>query len=127
MHYEKFLALFLLFSTFNAYAVDIHFSNQYTTCLKNKISDSEITDCTIKEATQQDKILTQSYQKLMSSLSGNQKSNLLNSQRAWVKYRELETKRLSEATGGTADAVNASSFYLDFTAQRANEIQSEIN
>ena len=55
-----------------------------------------------------------------------QKEKLKTSQRAWLKYRELETKRIATATGGTIDAVNSSGFYLDATTIRADEMENEL-
>lgn len=56
----------------------------------------------------------------MAELNTKQKQALIESQRAWVKHRDLETKRLENLTGGTMDAVIASSYYLKITNDRSD-------
>ena len=111
-----------------AFAGSPEFSKQYQDCLKNNSASTvDMVDCNNKESMRQDALLNVAYKNLMANLDAAQKQRLIKAQRAWVQYREAETKRLSRATGGTADAVNSSGFYLEFTAQRVKEFEAEPN
>lgn len=114
-----FLTLAWAFSV-NAHAEVMVFSKFYYECLDGKVSDFDLVACNREEMKIQDAGLNHVYQTYMAELNTKQKQALIESQRAWVKHRDLETKRLENLTGGTMDAVIASSYYLKITNDRSD-------
>lgn len=99
-------------------------SKSYEACMNQAESTADMVECNENETIIQDKKLNLAYQKVIKGLKGKEKLNLIKTQRAWIKYRDSEIDRLSNQTGGTIDALNASSFYLKFTAERAEELSN---
>src|SRR6476646_9618321 len=63
---------------------------EFDTCIKKSGGvTSEMMNCVDVETKRQDEKLNQSYQKLLASLKSARKTQLVDAQRAWLKYREL--------------------------------------
>ena len=60
---------------------------EFDTCIKKSGGvTSEMMDCVDVETKRQDEKLNQSYQKLLASLKPARKTQLVDAQRAWLKY-----------------------------------------
>jgi uncharacterized protein YecT (DUF1311 family) len=81
-------------------------------------------DCINAEAKIQDRQLNANYQSLLALLSEPRKRELLESQRAWLKFRELNCKFYYDPEGGTMARIAANDCFLNATAQRAAELKS---
>jgi uncharacterized protein YecT (DUF1311 family) len=57
-------------------------------------------DCVDVEAKRRDEKLNQSYQKLLASLKPARKAQLVDAQRAWLKYRELNCAFYDDVAAG---------------------------
>jgi uncharacterized protein YecT (DUF1311 family) len=86
----------------------------------------DIIDCIGAETKVHDARLNESYKALMATLSEPRKKELLEVQRAWLKYRELNCKFYFDPNGGTIARVEANDCFLKLTAERAVELKSLI-
>jgi uncharacterized protein YecT (DUF1311 family) len=86
----------------------------------------DIIDCISAETKVHDARLNESYKALMAALSEPRKKELLEVQRAWLKYRELNCKFYFDPNGGTIARVEANDCFLKLTAERAVELKSLI-
>jgi uncharacterized protein YecT (DUF1311 family) len=84
---------------------------------------SEMMDCVNVETKRQDEKLNQSYQKLLASLKAARKAQLVDAQRAWLKYRELNCAFYDDGSGGTAAGLAANDCIMTMTAKRAAELE----
>ncbi len=84
---------------------------------------SEMMDCVNAETKRQDEKLNQSYQKLLASLKAARKAQLVDAQRAWLKYRELNCAFYDDGSGGTAAGLAANDCIMTMTAKRAAELE----
>lgn len=127
MSKDKILALFLgLLLGVNAQAYDVLLSADFHACMKNATGDHDFAECNNNESELQEVRLNQSYRQLIQGLAAKEKAAMIEAQRAWIKYRELETQRLATRTGGTIDNVNSTGFYLKFTAERVQDFNNEL-
>ena len=84
---------------------------------------SEMMDCMDVETKRQDEKLNHSYQKLLASLKPARKAQLVDAQRAWLKYRELNCAFYDDGSGGTAAGLAANDCIMTMTAKRAAELE----
>ena len=61
-----------------------------------------VLECIGDENSRQDKQLNAAYRKLMTSLKGNRKKQLLETQRLWMKYTEANRSFYYDSDGGTS-------------------------
>src|SRR5262249_28589134 len=82
---------------------------EFDACIKKSGGvTSEMMDCVNVETKRQDEKFNQSYQKLLASLKAARKAQLVEAQRAWLKYRELNCAFYDDGSGGTAAGLAAS-------------------
>jgi uncharacterized protein YecT (DUF1311 family) len=75
-----------------------------------------------------DKELNLVYTQLSSSLDLNQKQLLIESERAWIKYRDLECKFQAVGyTGGSMYPLIFSSCMTDLTKKRTQELKESLS
>jgi uncharacterized protein YecT (DUF1311 family) len=95
----------------------------YTDCIKKSGGvTSEMFDCNSGETDRQNARLNQIYQKLMAAVSASRKQQLVDAQKAWVKYRKLNCAFYYDPEGGTAARLAGSSCLMTMTANRAAEL-----
>lgn len=82
-------------------------------------STASITGCIDAELRKQDALLNRYYKTAMKGLSPAKQNELRDSQRAWLKGRELDSRVLSGLTGGTIDTIIEANAFLRNTMQRA--------
>ena len=116
------IALLLLSSTTIAKA-DVT-TPEFAACIKKSGGvTSEMMSCVDVETKHQDEKLNQSYQKLLASLKPARKNQLVDAQRAWLKYRELNCAFYDDGSGGTAAGLAANDCIMTMTAKRAAELE----
>ncbi len=112
-------------------ATDDDLSKEYSNCIDKATSEGTTADmfqCNGEELDRQDARLNDTYKKLMSKLSRNQKKVLLEGQRAWIIFRktncELFYQHAGGDDGGTAARFEFGGCSLNMTAARAKELES---
>jgi uncharacterized protein YecT (DUF1311 family) len=74
---------------------------EFGACVKKSGGvNSEMMDCVDVETKRQDEKLNQPYQKLIASLQPARKAQLVDAQRAWLKYRELTALLMMTVAAG---------------------------
>ena len=97
---------------------------EFDACIKKSSGvTSEMMDCVNVETKRQDEKLNQSYQKLLASLKAARKAQLVEAQRAWLKYRELNCAFYDDGSGGTAARLAADDCIMTMAAKRAAELE----
>ena len=97
---------------------------EFDTCIKKSGGvTSEMKNCVDVETKRQDEKLNQSYEKLLASLKPTRKTQLVDAQRAWLKYRELNCAFYDDGSGGTAAGLAANDCTMTMTAKRASELE----
>ncbi|WP_095107765.1 lysozyme inhibitor LprI family protein [Pseudomonas sp. Irchel 3E20] len=102
-------------------------SPAYSQCMKASGGVTvEMLDCQAAEIKRQDTRLNQAYKAAMAALDADKKAPLKDVQRLWLKYRDANCGFVASLTGGTIDAINASSCFLDMTKTRARELENLV-
>ena len=122
------IVLGLLLSTPAPAAAGSDMTQEYLTCMdKSKGVTAEMVDCMSAETARQDARLTENYKKLMAKLSAKRKKTLLEAQRAWIKFRDLNCRFYYDPDGGTAALLAGNDCFLQATADRAKELRNLTN
>jgi uncharacterized protein YecT (DUF1311 family) len=96
-------------------------------CIEKNSTTAGMNNCTDEACKQWDAELNKYYKLLMGVLSKEQKQQLKDSQIAWLKYRDLETKFRTDillSRQGTIYSNLAVSEAMDIVKQRALELKS---
>jgi uncharacterized protein YecT (DUF1311 family) len=103
-------------------------SQEYLACIdKSGGVTAEMLDCISAELTTQDARLNENYKRLMSMLTGKRKQELLEAQRAWLKFRDANCGFYHDPKGGSAAHLAGNECFLNATADRAAELRNLIN
>jgi len=122
------IVLGLLLSTPALAAAGSDMTKEYLTCMdKAKGVTPEMIDCISAETARQDARLNASYKKLMAKLLAKRKKTLLEAQRAWIKFRDLNCEFYYDPDGGTAARLAGNDCILQATADRAKELRNLTN
>jgi uncharacterized protein YecT (DUF1311 family) len=109
-------------------AADSDMTQEYLTCMdKSKGVTPEMMDCMSAETARQDARLNENYKRLMSKVSAKRKKTLLEAQRAWIKFRDLNCEFYYDPDGGTAARSASNDCFLQATADRAKELKNLTN
>ena len=98
-------------------------------CIQQDESTAGMRNCTAQAYGMWDKELNKAYKSLMNNLSPDGKIALKNSQLAWIKYRDAESKFNDEVTalkGGTLYLLMGDSSRLEMVKERTLELQRFI-
>lgn len=108
----------------NAAAAEL-MTKQYGSCLDRAGGvTAAMHECIGSETKVQDVKLNANYKALVSKLSTERKNELLEAQRAWIKFRDANCKFYADPDGGSMAGILASDCYLQATAERAKELES---
>ena len=122
------IVLALVLSTPALAAADSDMTQEYLTCMdKSKGVTAEMIDCMSAETARQDARLNANYKKLLAKLSAKRKKTLLDAQRAWIKFRDLNCEFYYDPDGGTAARLAGNDCFLQATADRAKELKNLTN
>ena len=115
-----------LFIAGPALASDDKLSKDYQRCMDKALGDFDIIECTQKELEKQDARLNAAYKKLRAAESEQQKKNLQEAQRAWIKFRDTWGAYLYDPEGGTIARVSAISWHLEATVDQAIRLEQRL-
>src|SRR5260370_20745110 len=122
------IVLALVLSTPALAAADSDMTQEYLACMDtSKGVTSEMMDCISAETARQDARLNANYKKLLAKLSAKRKKTLLDAQRAWIKFRDLNCEFYYDPDGGTAARLASTDCFLQATADRAKELKNLTN
>lgn len=97
---NKALLLSTLLVSFGVVAQDDHpIDTELNECLNNTSTTAGMGNCGSKAHEQWDAELNYYYKSLRNELSDDSKMVLIDSQRAWIKYRDLEIKNIRSMYG----------------------------
>ncbi len=100
------------------------YSAEYDACVeKSEGITSNLNDCNNKELALQNARLNESYKAAMGALSDEQKTQLRDAQRLWVKYRDANCFMYYKFSGGTMDQINGAGCMLTMTIDRTGELK----
>lgn len=103
------------------------FSKAYIACMTKAAGvTASMRACMGTELKLQDKRLNVAYQKLMGQQQAGLKNQLLEAQRAWLRFRDLNCAYHAGMQGGTMSAAVSDDCHLSSTAARARELESAI-
>src|SRR5258707_13364449 len=94
---------------------------------KSKGVTSGMIRCMSDETARQDARLNANYKTLLAKLSANRTKTLLDAQRAWIKFRDLNCEFYYDPDGGTAARLDSNDCFLQETADRAKELKNLTN
>jgi len=98
-------------------------SSSYQACLDRSSTTVDMRACAKAELSFQDGLLNLYYKKAMRALGPQQRNDLRNAQRAWIKYRDANCNVYYGLTGGTMDLVTGDDCLVTMTARRAVELK----
>lgn len=100
--------------------VEQRYRASYQMCLDSADTTQAMVSCNETERTFQDEKLNQAYQMVMARLPANRKTELRQSERKWVKYRDATCgKELTgDFAGGSMTRVTYSGCLVDETIKR---------
>jgi len=117
------MAAMLGLVSYQASAAEELYSKEYSVCLNNSGGVTvNILECISAETEHQDVLLNKAYRDLRAVLTAERKRELLEAQRAWLKYRDLNCKFYA-GSGGTLAAIASNDCFLKGTAVRAGELK----
>ncbi len=120
---KKIVLLSALFASL-AFA-EAKLSPSYSKCMDESGGvTAAMLDCIAKETKVQDAKLNKAYKNAMKALTSKEQTQLKEVQRIWIKYRDANCGFYNGLTGGTIDAINASSCFLNMIAERGEELES---
>jgi uncharacterized protein YecT (DUF1311 family) len=96
--------------------------------LELDFSDFGMREATYSSAKQYDSLLNKYYKKLLATLKGEDKATLIKAQKAWVAFRDSESKLVDTISkdeysgGGTLQRLTEASEYLDLIQDRTTSI-----
>lgn len=103
-------------------------SYQFMICVdQSKGVTSKTLNCIAEEHAKQDKKLNLTYNELMQTLKKNRKQDLVDAQRLWVKFRDVNCNFYFDPDGGTSEAIFRSNCFINMTAERAYELEGLKN
>lgn len=83
---------------------------------------SSMVECILTETKVQDARLNVNYKKLLSTSAPGRKNALLEAQRAWIRYRDLNCKFYDDPDGGSMARIDSNDCVMRTTAERAKEL-----
>ena len=118
------ITLLMACAPYAASAQDAGLSKQHAACMdKSGGTTMGMIECITAEAQRQDARLNKAYKAVMADLSPARKKQLLEAQRAWLKFRDANCGFYYDPDGGTLARVNANDCMMTATAERARELE----
>jgi len=107
----------------SSFAQESGYSQQYSACMEKSGGVTvDMLDCIGEEYRRQDARLNAFYKAVSAKLEPARRKPLLDAQRAWIQYRDLNCKFYADPDGGTMATIEANSCMLTMTAARAQEL-----
>lgn len=127
MRRHKLLAAIIVFLSVpnESSAADDLYTKQFAMCMdKSGGVTAKMLSCIATETRTQDARLNGAYKKLVGQLTASRKSQLVEVQRMWIKYRDANCTFYADPDGGTNAVVSASDCAMSATASRAKELEN---
>lgn len=105
-------------------AQDAPLSKQYDACMSKAVATVDMVDCMTAETKRQDAGLNAAYKELQAELNAGRKKQLLEAQRAWIKFRDTNCDFYYDPEGGSLARLAANDCILTMTANRAQELRN---
>ena len=86
------------------------------------LTQLEINRCAAEQFRKADKALNVTYKRIISKLNANDRVNLVEAQRAWLKYRSSNCWALRELHGGSLAPTDEAFCLQDLTEARTKEL-----
>jgi uncharacterized protein YecT (DUF1311 family) len=80
-------------------------------------------NCIAAETERQDARLNRAYRELSANLSAERKKGLMEAQRAWLRFRDLNCAFYDDPDGGTEARVSTNDCVMTMTANRSAELE----
>ena len=107
-----------------ASAAEAGSSKQFSTCMdKSGGVTSSMIECIVAENKLQDARLNKAYKALGADLAPARKTQLLEAQRAWIKFRDANCSFYDDPDGGSMARVSANECVMRATTERARELE----
>ena len=101
-------ALIFVYVPYTASAAEAGSSKQFSTCMdKSGGITSSMIECIVTEEKLQDARLNKAYKALSADLPPARKKQLLEAQRAWIKFRDANCSFYNDPDGGSMARVGA--------------------
>ncbi|WP_457607820.1 lysozyme inhibitor LprI family protein [Nitratifractor sp.] len=93
-------------------------------CFDHAQSTVEMKECAYREYRYYDRLLNESYRRLIRSLPAGEREKLRKAQRTWIVYRDLECDfEAYPVHGGTAEGLLVLGCKTELTRKRAKKLQ----
>jgi uncharacterized protein YecT (DUF1311 family) len=112
----------LLVLAFNLPAQANNFTKSFDACMGNAQANVAMVDCIDEEIKRQDARLNKTYATLRDDVDASRRPALLEAQRAWIKFRDLNCGFHLDPNGGSIAPLLASDCVMRMTANRADEL-----
>ena len=108
-----------------AQAQEAKLTKQFSVCMdKSEGVTQHMVECIDAEIKRQDARLNKAYKALVADLNPERKKQLLEAQRAWLKFRDTNCAFYFDSEGGTIARVQAVDCMMTMTANRATELEN---
>ena len=120
-------ALIFVYVPYTASAAEAGSSKQFSTCMdKSGGITSSMIECIVTEEKLQDVRLNKAYKALSANLPPDRKKQLLEAQRAWIKFRDANCSFYNDPDGGSMARVGANDCLMRATTERARELEALV-
>lgn len=107
------------------HAQEINLTKQFSVCMDKADGVTQnMVECIDAEIKRQDARLNKAYKALVADLNPERKKQLLEAQRAWLKFRDTNCAFYYDPDGGTIARVQAVDCMMTMTASRAKELEN---
>lgn len=107
------------------HAQEINLTKQFSVCMDKADGVTQhMVECIDAETKRQDARLNKAYKALVADLNPERKKQLLEAQRAWLKFRDTNCAFYFDPEGGTIARVQAVDCMMTMTASRAKELEN---
>jgi uncharacterized protein YecT (DUF1311 family) len=108
-----------------AHAQEAQLTKQFSACMDKADGVTQhMVECIDAEIKRQDARLNKAYKALVADLNPERKKQLLQAQRAWLKFRDTNCAFYYDPEGGTIARVQAVDCLMTMTANRATELEN---
>ncbi|MBV4534554.1 MULTISPECIES: lysozyme inhibitor LprI family protein [Pseudomonas] len=103
------------------------YSQTYTQCMDKASSTLAMGACIQAETRLQDERLNRVYKQLMAKLDKEQKTNLRDVQRTWIKYRDGNCAFHGRLSSGSIYRIEGAMCEMDMSRDRAAELERVLS
>ena len=108
-----------------ASALEAGSSKQFAACMdKSGGVTAGMIECIVTENRLQDARLNKAYKALSADLTPARKTQLLDAQRAWIKFRDANCNFYDDPDDGSMARVSANDCVMKATTERARELEA---